>query len=200
MSDIIRAALSGAAQLKPYFYSAYRYIIEHPKMLLLVMAIWFTVCGVMEGIRQKSDDKNVIIFLWKIMVWMALFCSVIMFLYVTLCNRYQVTYMRYKLDLFWSYREVIEHNNRFVLWQIAWNILAFVPTGNTLYYLFANRRKWYKVFLICAGFSLCIELTQLLGRIGLFEFDDIFHNTLGAMLGYLIGKVFGKIGCFSREK
>ena len=200
MENILRTALSGAAQLKTYFYSVYWYIIGHPKMLLLLMAIWFTVCGIMERIRQKSDDKNVIIFLWKSMVWIVLFGCIIMFLYVTLCNRYQVTYMRYKFDLFWSYREVIDHNNRFVLWQIAWNILAFVPTGNALYYLFANRRKWYKVFLICADFSLCIELTQLLGRIGLFEFDDIFHNTLCAMLGYLIGKVFGKIGCFSREK
>ena len=33
------------------------------------------------------------------------------------------------------------------------------------------------------GISLIIELTQLMSRRGLFEFDDVIHNTLGALLG-----------------
>ena len=32
--------------------------------------------------------------------------------------------------------------------------------------------------------SLTIELTQLITKRGLFEFDDMFHNTLGAIIGY----------------
>lgn len=197
MTDIIRAALSGAAQLKPFLYSVYRFIIAHPKFMLAAMGIWFTLCGIMEWIRQKSDKQKIVVCSWKALVWIILAASVIMFLYVTLCNRYQTTYLRYKLDLFWSYREVMKNNNRFILWQIAWNILAFVPIGNALYYLLGEKRKIYKVILGCAIFSLCIELTQLFGRIGLFEFDDILHNTLGGVAGYLIGVVLYKIGCIS---
>ncbi|MBR4027500.1 MAG: VanZ family protein [Lachnospiraceae bacterium] len=34
--------------------------------------------------------------------------------------------------------------------------------------------------------SLTIEVLQLFMKKGLFEFDDIFHNTLGGVLGYVI--------------
>ena len=45
--------------------------------------------------------------------------------------------------------------------------------------------------LLCAvlagfGLSCVIEVSQLVFRRGLFEFDDIFHNTLGALLGALV--------------
>ena len=33
-------------------------------------------------------------------------------------------------------------------------------------------------------FSFVIELLQLIFRCGLFEFDDMIHNTLGATIGY----------------
>ena len=93
---------------------------------------------------------------------------------------------------------VIFNHNQFILWQIIWNIIAFVPMGNALYYLLDRteyshggdrKRKFYKVVLSCGIFSAGIELIQLFFRIGLFEFDDIVHNTLGAVIGYGIAEV-----------
>ena len=41
-----------------------------------------------------------------------------------------------------------------------------------------------------------IELVQLMSRRGLFEFDDIIHNTIGTAIGFglivLIQKLIGK--------
>ena len=37
-----------------------------------------------------------------------------------------------------------------------------------------------------AGWSLMIETLQLVTQRGLFELDDIFHNTVGVVIGYLI--------------
>lgn len=48
-----------------------------------------------------------------------------------------------------------------------------------------KRRGWMTV-LICFSFSLFIEATQLFLKLGLAEFDDIFENTIGALLGALI--------------
>lgn len=44
-----------------------------------------------------------------------------------------------------------------------------------------------KVALIGAAVSLFIEVTQLITTRGYFEIDDLFHNTLGAVMGALIG-------------
>jgi glycopeptide antibiotics resistance protein len=38
--------------------------------------------------------------------------------------------------------------------------------------------------------SLSIELLQLVLKRGLFEFDDMFHNTLGVIIGYGIWWIF----------
>ncbi len=34
------------------------------------------------------------------------------------------------------------------------------------------------------GISFCIETLQLLFKRGFAEFDDVFHNVLGCLLGY----------------
>lgn len=50
--------------------------------------------------------------------------------------------------------------------------------------------------MIGCACSVSIELTQYFTGRGLFEFDDIFHNTLGAVIGYIIMK---KITCSNRQ-
>lgn len=51
----------------------------------------------------------------------------------------------------------------------------------------------YKKFAITiasgVSISLFIELLQLVTKRGLFEFDDIIHNTLGVIIGYGIYKL-----------
>lgn len=58
------------------------------------------------------------------------------------------------------------------------NVLLFIPVG-------ALAGKW-KVVPAAASFSLFIETVQLLTGRGLFEFDDVIHNTLGAAIGVFV--------------
>jgi glycopeptide antibiotics resistance protein len=55
--------------------------------------------------------------------------------------------------------------------------------------------------VVLAGFftSLSIELLQLVMKRGLFEFDDMFHNTLGVVIGYWIYQKF-RSRLLNREK
>lgn len=79
--------------------------------------------------------------------------------------------LRYELELFWSWRRADLRT------QIYTNVLMFIPVG-----LLVGKRGW-KGLLFTAGCSMVIELLQLVSRRGLFEFDDIIHNTLGAAIG-----------------
>ena len=36
------------------------------------------------------------------------------------------------------------------------------------------------------GLSLCVEVLQLLTRVGSFDVDDIFLNTIGGVLGFVL--------------
>ena len=45
--------------------------------------------------------------------------------------------------------------------------------------------RWKTVGL-AAGYSMLIELAQLMSFRGLFEFDDVIHNALGTAIGVLL--------------
>ena len=66
-------------------------------------------------------------------------------------------------QLFWSY-EVWDVQKK----QIIANVLLFIPLG----FLVGSLWKW-KGGVIGVGFSVAIELLQLISNRGLFEFDDI---------------------------
>ena len=57
----------------------------------------------------------------------------------------------------------------------------FIPIGVLAGWLC----KW-KGLLVAAGFSIAIELLQLVTTRGLMEFDDVLHNMIGAVIGLMI--------------
>jgi len=54
-----------------------------------------------------------------------------------------------------------------------------------------NKKNVYgRIILYAALMSFLIELLQLILHLGLFEFDDVIHNVLGAFIGCLICRFF----------
>ena len=50
----------------------------------------------------------------------------------------------------------------------------------------------FQLVFVAAGLSLLVEVFQLITSRGLLEFDDVFHNMIGAVLGVGIVMVAGK--------
>ena len=93
---------------------------------------------------------------------------------------------------FWSYYQVFAVDDSPLAWQMLYNILVFVPMGIFLPVNFQKVRKLRDVVLCTVGLSLIIEVLQLVLKLGLFEFDDLFHNTLGAVIGYGVWRMIRK--------
>ena len=72
--------------------------------------------------------------------------------------------------------------------HIILNILLFIPFGYLLPSLF-SRLRWWQVILLGLAFSLCIELLQLITKLGYADVDDLINNTLGAAIGFLCYKL-----------
>ena len=69
-----------------------------------------------------------------------------------------------------------------MFFEVFWNIVMFMPYGILASILSKSKAKWH-VLLSGALLSAAIELTQLISHRGLFEYDDILHNTLGTVVG-----------------
>ena len=72
-------------------------------------------------------------------------------------------------------------------------ISCFFPLGFALTDALAGCRLWM-VILISGAISSLVELSQLYFKLGLFEFDDIFNNILGAVLGWCVFCILRSIG------
>ena len=66
------------------------------------------------------------------------------------------------------------------------NVLGFMPFGFFLPVITPRMNNPVRTIAAGAVVSACVEVTQLITRIGRFDVDDILLNTLGAALGYLL--------------
>ena len=94
----------------------------------------------------------------------------------------------YALQPFWSYKAIVEGSG-YLIAENFWNVVLFVPFSFLLGLIFPKQKHWLWVL---TGFllSFAIELIQLVSHRGLCEFDDVFHNTLGALFGGLLLRMF----------
>ena len=88
------------------------------------------------------------------------------------------------LQLFLAWREAYQRFTLQIWLNVLLNIALFVPLGVLLPLLWKPFRKWYAAPGAGFGVSLLIELTQLFTGSGMCDVDDLFTNTLGAMLGW----------------
>ncbi|ANC22653.1 MULTISPECIES: VanZ family protein [Bacillus] len=78
------------------------------------------------------------------------------------------------------------------------NILLFMPLGFLLPTIWPQFRRMKSTAYAGFGFSLAIELGQLLDN-RITDIDDLSMNTLGAIIGYLLYRVLFKM-LYKRDK
>lgn len=94
------------------------------------------------------------------------------------------THTRYMLQLipFRAVRFILRNGfrrSKYQISQVLLNILLLSPVG-FLMPAFVKKRRW--VILFGFGFSLFIEVSQLLLKRGYFEVDDILNNVIGVII------------------
>lgn len=103
---------------------------------------------------------------------------------------------QYQLEVFWSWKKILHYIEQHgmvtgtgLLRENLLNIVMLFPAGMLLPFVFGNRGKirWWHGLLFGIFISGCIEGLQLILCRGLFEFDDMIHNSLGCMAGCAIG-------------
>ena len=124
-------------------------------------------------VSKKTGRNNRVV---RIILFCACCCAI---LYYTLFKREVGADHQINMMPFWSY---FRWNKLDVRWQVYMNIFLFIPFGFMLEYV--SGWSFIKVLIIGLLLSAAIEAVQYVFCIGLCEFDDVFHNTLGTVIGY----------------
>lgn len=149
-------------------------------VIFCVYLFWMSKCKKSQG--QSISRKEVL-------CGLALSVYLVFLLGGTLLNRSIGEEYLIEFIPFWSYYQIFTLQDKPLAWQILYNVLVFIPWGILLPEIYKSMRRFRFVVASAAGLSFVIELVQLIFRLGLFEFDDIFHNTLGAFIGYGLWRV-----------
>lgn len=99
----------------------------------------------------------------------------------------------YNLMPFKEIRRFWVHRHTLGAWSVCLNlvgnVVAFIPFGLFLPRLFLRCRKFWPTVFFAFEFSLCVEIIQLVCKVGSFDVDDILLNTLGGACGYLAYRI-----------
>lgn len=153
-------------------------------LVILAGILAITVITIVYLVFKKKHGKEKKFPWGKLVLSLILAGYLLIVIYATLL-RDQGTFIRvYNLHLFRAWREA--WNNFSVLnWaNVLLNVALFVPLGGLLPLLWKKCKKWYVTLPIGFGLSLAIELVQLAFCLGSCDVDDLFTNTLGAVIGY----------------
>lgn len=158
------------------------YLLQHGMILvipavLICAAVLALAWGVFRAKKRPFPWKKAIATV-LLVGWFAIT------LFVTVLRHESYVFRPYNFQLF---RAWIEAWNQFTLqsWlNVMLNIALFVPLGFLLPILCRWVDKWYRMLLAGFGTSLLVECIQLITCRGIFDVDDLFTNTLGAMLGW----------------
>lgn len=72
------------------------------------------------------------------------------------------------------------------------NIMSFIPIGLMAGVVF-RRQRIIKALLIGLLVSIVIEGSQFMWHRGVFDVDDLFNNTVGALIGGMIVALMVKV-------
>ena len=86
------------------------------------------------------------------------------------------------------------------LLNVVGNIAVFIPIGVFFCKLFKRCKKLFPTALLTFELSLVIEIIQLLTKVGSFDVDDLFLNTMGGVCGYIIYMICHNVKAFVKKR
>ena len=105
---------------------------------------------------------------------------------------------RYNLVLFqeigrYYYFGMRTGNWRLFVLNVCGNVCVFMPIGMFLPSLLSRCKNIFLTTILCFEYSFCVEVIQLLTKVGSFDVDDLLLNTIGGILGFLVYSIYAWI-------
>lgn len=158
-------------QFKQYVISLYQDIPQEVyEGLLSIFCIGLVVFIAWKGFKTGLRYSAMLLLIEYVFF---LFCSTVIF-------RATGATRQYDFHPFWSY------DRPDLLIENIMNVIVFIPVGMILGSLLRVKGSWAIALLIGCSISLTIESLQFLFIKGFSELDDVMHNTIGCIAGYIL--------------
>lgn len=169
----------------------------YPYMRYALLIFIFSLSGYAAYRRYFSDKYPIrlpmFIFLMLLVCWAAIVLGITTFSRPAHFFTGQVN-----LSLFSGYMDAWNKWSMADLQLIVLNIAMFMPLGFLLPLIHPRNQSFWRVLAISAIFTFVLELLQMVTGRGIFELDDLFHNIIGSLAGYMI--IMAILTCYKERK
>ena len=158
-------------EFKQYIISLYKDISQEVyEGLLSIFCIGLVVFIAWKGFKTGLRYSATLLLIEYVFL---IFCSTVIF-------RTTGATRQYDFHPFWSY------DRPELLIENIMNVIVFIPVGMILGSLLRVKGSWFVALMIGCGISVTIEALQFLLKRGFSEVDDVMHNTIGCIAGYIL--------------
>ena len=163
-------------EFKQHIISLYKDIPQEVyEGLLSVFCLGVVLFIAFKGVRTGLRWSSVLLLIEYIFL---LFCSTVIF-------RPTGETRQYDFHPFWSYK-AIQEGREDLLAENIMNVIVFIPIGMILGSLLRVKGSWLVALLIGCSISITVEALQFWFMKGFSEVDDVMHNTIGCIAGYIL--------------
>lgn len=158
-------------EFKQYLISLYQDIPQEVyEGILSIFSLGLVIFIVWKGFKTGLRYSAILLLVEYVFL---LFCSTVIF-------RATGETRQYDFHPFWSY----SRPDLFV--ENIMNVIVFIPIGMILGSLLRVKGSWLIALLIGCSVSVTIEAMQYFLHRGFAETDDVMHNTVGCVIGFLL--------------
>ena len=157
---------------------------EKGLLCFLFVAAVYGICAYRYRIKKKKNWslKIVLEMIWKMIIAGLLGVYIYILLYIVFFSRTPGPEVK-NLEFLGTYR------GSWCMIYFVENAIMLLPWGVLMPRLFSVFEKWW----VCIGsgilLSAGIEVIQYTTRLGYMELDDLWTNTLGCIIGYLLSQL-----------
>ena len=163
-------------QFRTYIVSLYQNIpAEVYEGLLSIFCIGLVVFVAWKGFKTGLRYSVALLLIEYIFL---IFCSTVIF-------RPTGDTRQYDFHPFWSYN-AIQEGREDLLAENIMNVVVFIPVGLILGLLLKVKGSWLIALMTGLAISVTIEALQFFLMRGFSEVDDVMHNTVGCLIGFLL--------------
>lgn len=119
-----------------------------------------------------------------------LICWIVVVFGITTLRRPVFFTGQLNFSLFSGYVNAWNKWSMFEFQLIIFNMIMFMPLGGLLPLLHKKNKSFWRVLVLSLVFTSCLEIFQFASGKGIFELDDLLHNTIGSLIGYFIVMAF----------
>lgn len=144
--------------------------------------------------NSMDANKKRNLFWWVCFLAYLLLLGYVVF-YSSFFGRAEHLDYRYNLTLFQEIGRYYNWGMRTGNWNLFYlnvmgNVCVFIPWGIFLPKLFTKCKNPLLTILFSFELSFCVELIQLVTKVGSFDVDDLLLNTIGGLCGFLIYTIY----------